>query len=143
MTIVVMKMNITVDMWTGMIIRFQVDIQAIRCLLILIRSMWHQALLMRWMTLNLTTVFLVALYDSIIHVLMLWQVPITGICIMYMVLGITFTIRMIHGIGIMDGNMVGLGGHGTAGMEVFGDGIVLMLGHIGDGDLAGAPPFMA
>jgi hypothetical protein len=59
-----------------------------------------------------------------------------------MVHGIIFTIHMTHGIGTMVGAMVGPGDLGTVGMAAFGDGIVLMLGHIGGGGLPGVVLFM-
>ena len=49
---------------------------------------------------------------------------------------------MTHGIGTMVGAMVGPGDLETVGMAAFGDGIVLMLGHIGGGGLLGVVLFM-
>jgi hypothetical protein len=49
---------------------------------------------------------------------------------------------MTRGIGTMAGVMVGLGDPGIAGMAVYGDGVVLMSGHIGDGDQVGVVQFI-
>ena len=55
--------------------------------------------------------------------------------------GIISTIHTILGIGTTDGATDGAGALGIAGTEASGDGIILMLGHTGDGDQVGTLAF--
>ena len=57
---------------------------------------------------------------------------------MAMVRGIIFMTHGIPGIGTTDGVTVGRGDLGTAGMAASGDGVILTVGHTGDGDQVGA-----
>lgn len=89
------------------------------------------------MILNSITVSRVVSFVSTLHVCTLLPALIIGTSIMTMVHGTIFTLHTTLGIITGAGAMAGLGGLGIVGMAVSGGGIILMLGHIGGGDLVG------